>query len=151
MERMLKINAPSVVGEIIDGEAVIMDLASGHYFSAQHVGCEIWRSLEQGAARSAIVQSLLVMYEAPETDVASAVNAFVNDLIERKLVVEVENTPPPSTTNGAAHSNGARRRDFAPPVLNAYTDMEDLLLLDPIHDVDDAGWPMPKPTDGATS
>jgi len=35
---------------------------------------------------------------------------------------------------------------FAPPVLEVYTDMQDLLLLDPIHDVDETvGWPSPKP------
>ena len=43
MEPILSINSPSVVGEIIDGEAVIMDLRAGHYFSSQGAGCEIWR------------------------------------------------------------------------------------------------------------
>jgi hypothetical protein len=28
--------------------------------------------------------------------------------------------------------------------LNKYTDMQDLLLLDPIHEVDAAGWPSTK-------
>jgi len=58
MESTLKVNAPSVVAEVIDGEAVIMDLASGHYFSTQHVGCDIWRGIELGVSRSAIVRSL---------------------------------------------------------------------------------------------
>jgi hypothetical protein len=31
-----------------------------------------------------------------------------------------------------------------PPRLVRHTDMEDLILLDPIHDVDDAGWPTRK-------
>jgi hypothetical protein len=30
-------------------------------------------------------------------------------------------------------------------LLNKYSDMQELLLLDPIHDVDDAGWPKPNP------
>jgi hypothetical protein len=35
---------------------------------------------------------------------------------------------------------------FTQPVLEVYTDMQDLLLLDPIHEVDEeAGWPSPKP------
>jgi hypothetical protein len=28
-----------------------------------------------------------------------------------------------------------------PPVLERYTDMQELLFLDPIHDVDESGWP----------
>lgn len=150
MERILKINAPSVVAEIIDSEAVIMDLASGHYFSTQHVGCDIWRGVEHGASRSAILRSLLELYEVDEAEAVPALDAFVRDLLERKLIVESDVTASLSAVgNGSALPPETRRRSFAAPVLNAYADMEDLLLLDPIHDVDEAGWPMPKPPDGS--
>jgi hypothetical protein len=33
------------------------------------------------------------------------------------------------------------------PLLRKYTDMRDLLLLDPIHDVDEQGWPVRKLTE----
>jgi hypothetical protein len=35
--------------------------------------------------------------------------------------------------------------EFHAPVLQVYSDMQDLLLLDPIHEVDATGWPMPAP------
>jgi hypothetical protein len=146
LEPILKVNAPSVVAEIIDGEAVIMDLASGHYFSTQGVGCDIWRVVEQGAVRSAIVRSLLAIYDAQEQDVTAAVDTFVQDLIGHKLVIEVDGTALPPA-NGAGYTGTTRRKEFAQPTIHAYTDMEELLLLDPIHDVDEAGWPMPKPAD----
>jgi hypothetical protein len=150
MDRILRINAPSVVAEIIDGEAVIMDLASGHYFSTQHVGCDIWRGVEGGSSQSAIVESLLESFEVDETEVAPAVDAFLRDLLERKLIVEREvHTRPSVAGTDTSPSGGERRKDFAAPVLHAYSDMEDLLLLDPIHDVDEAGWPRPKPPDDA--
>jgi hypothetical protein len=34
---------------------------------------------------------------------------------------------------------------FEPPLLEKFTDMEDLLLLDPVHEVDGRGWPHPAP------
>ena len=34
---------------------------------------------------------------------------------------------------------------FEAPILHKYTDMQDLLLLDPIHEVDEAGWPVARP------
>ena len=34
---------------------------------------------------------------------------------------------------------------FKPPLLKRYTDMQELLILDPIHEVDDTGWPAIKP------
>lgn len=36
---------------------------------------------------------------------------------------------------------------FEEPIFHKYTDMEDLLLLDPIHDVDETGWPKPHQDD----
>jgi hypothetical protein len=36
----------------------------------------------------------------------------------------------------------------AAPVLEKYTDMQELLLLDPIHDVEEAGWPKARPAAG---
>ena len=145
METSLRVNAPSVVAEIIDGEAVIMDLASGHYFSTQHIGCDIWRGVELGASRSAIIRSVASAYGVDIETASGAVASFIEELLKHKLVVESDGTA----------SDAAERvtwltgtgRPFAPPVLNAYTDMEELLLLDPIHDVDQAGWPMPKAPD----
>jgi hypothetical protein len=37
----------------------------------------------------------------------------------------------------------AARFDAEPPRLERYTDMKDYFLLDPIHEVDTAGWPRP--------
>ena len=38
----------------------------------------------------------------------------------------------PSTTN---------QKEYEPPVIECYPDMQELLLLDPIHEVDETGWP----------
>jgi len=149
MESTLKVNAPSVVAEVIDGEAVIMDLASGHYFSTQHVGCDIWRGIELGVSRSAIVRSLASVYGVAPDAASEAVAFFVGELLKHNLVVESN-----GTLSGAEDQMtwlSGTRQPFSAPVLNAYTDMEELLLLDPIHDVDQAGWPMPKAPDAPAS
>jgi hypothetical protein len=146
MEPRLRINTPSVVAEIIDGEAVIMELATGHYFSTQGVGAEIWRGVESELTRSAILALLLDRYDAPRDVLEPALDSFLADLRARGLVVEANGEPAP-VSNGTGSGLPDRKDDFAAPVLNAYTDMQDLLLLDPIHDVDEAGWPMPKSAD----
>ena len=145
MDLALRINAPSVVGEIIAGEAVIMDLASGHYFSTQGTGAEIWSGIEAGLGRSGIAAMLAGLYQCDRSELELPVNAFVAELLERRLITEGERQ------DGAAAapvrpplSNGQPRPVFVAPVLHAYSDMEDLLLLDPIHDVGDMGWPRPK-------
>lgn len=149
MDPTLKVNAPSVVAEVIDGEAVIMDLASGHYFSTQHVGCDIWRGIELGASRSMIVRSLASAYDVEPDAASEAVASFIVELLKHNLVVESNGTSSGAEDQVTWLSD--TRQPFSHPVLNAYTDMEELLLLDPIHDVDQAGWPMPKAPDASAS
>jgi hypothetical protein len=150
VEPALAVNGPSVVAEIIDGEAVIMNLASGHYFSAQGSGAEIWRGIEARLGRSGIAAMLAELYECDRVELDRAVGIFVAELLERRLVVEDMHREAAARVPELVRLSplGAQaRKAFMAPVLNTYSDMEDLLLLDPIHDVDDTGWPMPKSTD----
>jgi hypothetical protein len=43
------------------------------------------------------------------------------------------------------------KKPFTDPVIEIYTDLQDLLLLDPIHDVDDRGWPVFNPQAAAAA
>ena len=36
----------------------------------------------------------------------------------------------------------AAKKPYTAPAVQKYDDLEDLLLLDPIHEVDEAGWPV---------
>jgi hypothetical protein len=134
-----RVCTPAVVSEVIDGEAIIMDLRSGNYFSADGAGALVWEALAQGCGRSAILSWAEAAFDAPADAVASGVDAFIAQLVEHGLIEASE------TVNGAVvPPNAVARRPFAAPTLEVYTDMQDLLLLDPIHDVDEAGWPTRK-------
>jgi hypothetical protein len=61
----------------------------------------------------------------------------------------VPDTLPAPPLNGVlekalAQAGGAANGVFTRPVLTKFTDMQDLLLLDPIHDVNSSGWPAKK-------
>ena len=144
MDRLFKPNAPAVVSEIIDGEAVIMHLRSGNYYSTEQVGSQIWAWLEQGLSRSQILDSLASRYAVVPAAVAASLDSFLAELVTQDLVGEVGGEPAKSILPEPAPINGDAR-PFAAPVLNVYSDMKDLLILDPIHDVDNVGWPTPKP------
>ena len=141
-DRKLVVNAPSVVSEIIDGEVVIVHLTSGHYCSSDQSGAVLWGWIEEGRTAGEIVQLASSRYDAPPAEIAAAMTAFLDRLIHEGLVHE---TP---TNEHASVDDGRReppepciRERFASPELHVYTDMHDLLMLDPIHDVEDAGWP----------
>ena len=141
----IRINMPKIVHETIDGETVILNLDNGNYYSLTGIGAHIWEYIEKGATVNDIIEGMNRDYDGGSEDIESEVDKFLTDLM-------VENLTAP---DGAAASDIIRASDdqgesptkgkkdaFTPPMLNKYTDMQDLLLLDPIHEVDDtSGWP----------
>lgn len=138
-----EINAPAVVSEIIDGEAVIMHLKSGNYFSTGDSGGVIWNGLEKRLGGEALVKMLVAKYGLPTGDAADALARFITMLSSHDLIrVSANGSGLPAGANMPVQEQAP----FQAPVLNVFSDMKDLLLLDPIHDVDEAGWPtQPRP------
>lgn len=144
MDRRYAINGSAVVSEIISGEAIMMHQVSGDYFSADGVGCLIWQWIGEGRSRDQMLSILKARFARESAEIAAAVDSFLADLSTHQLVQEVGEGSEPATSEAAQPSIEAAG-EFAPPVLNVYSDMRDLLLLDPIHDVqEEAGWPMPR-------
>ncbi len=51
LEDMLKPNDTHVAAKVFDGEAIIMNLTTGMYFSADKVGASVWELIEKGRQR----------------------------------------------------------------------------------------------------
>lgn len=135
------INAPSVVSEVIDGEAIIMNVRSGNYYSSAGTGAVIWSWIEQGRTKSQMRELAFSRYDGDRQHMEKALELFFESLVRENLVRE-DSTVQAELPGGQA---GDGVRDvFSDPKLCAYTDMQDLLFLDPIHDVDAIGWPEAK-------
>jgi len=130
------------MGEDIDGEVVIMNLATGHYFSTQETGRLIWLWIAQRDGTALILRRLAARFEAPADVLAAALEAFITRLLAFQLIVE---GAPDSAQAEIAVVAAPERLAFAPPELAVYTDMQDMLLLDPMDDVDEVGWPSAAP------
>ncbi len=139
----LRINSPSVVQDTIDGEVVIVNLKSGSYYSLDGVGADIWSFLEQGNTVDQIVERMARKYDGSRSDIQKGVHTLVTELQGEELVVPAQAKAPlvPGEAKPEQSPAGSSRPRFLKPTLQKYTDMQDLLLLDPIHDVDDKGWP----------
>ncbi len=142
----LKVNEPHVVHETIDGETVLLNLRKGLYYSLNDSGSALWDYIQLTGDSVAAIDLLTKHGQAEHKKVASSVNQFLAELIEEGLLVNGKNTDPVSETE--VNSMAERLRSFAIgfslPAMRKYTDMQDLLLLDPIHDVEEEGWPEPK-------
>ena len=126
-----------VVLETFVDETVAVHLGTGRYFSIDLIGTEIINLLQTGSPLGAIVEHVSARYGADPKLVEGAVNQFVVQLLDESLV-----RPAPDASSSTPIADDARAEmAFTPPTLSVYSDMEDLLLLDPIHDVDETGWP----------
>lgn len=158
------IDRDRVMYETLDDETIVIDLSTGTYYSIGGCGVELWAAVVEGTPLGTLVERMegrfpdvaglstmveewvaglgregLVQIAGP----TEAVPARVPEIPEKP---ERQATP---TTPGAAQRQyvpdpleGASPGRFRPPVLSRYTDMQALLLLDPVHEVDaGAGWP----------
>lgn len=135
-----RVNTPTVTHETIDGEAVIINLDSGNYYSLVDAGSFIWTIVERGASASEVQDLVQQSYEGNADDIDQGVEELLAQLQQENLIVPVDGAPAVDLTD--LH-NGHEKSSFKAPLLNKFSDMQELLLLDPIHDVDDAGWPKP--------
>jgi hypothetical protein len=154
MDRFFAIDTAVVVSNIIDGEAIMLHRVSGNYFSTEGAGSLIWQWTGEGKGRSRILDMLTERFTGERAGIETAVDSFLAELATYKLVREIAGGDHPAAEAtveppvGPMPALGVR---FAPPALHVYSDIRNLLLLDPLHNVSEmAGWPTPKPTDAAT-
>ena len=142
------INGPNVIHDTVAGETVVINLNSGAYYSLQHTGAEIWGLIEKGTTVEGVIQFMTKRYSSVEVDVARVVAQFLQKLQEENLI-RVDGSslsgPRPVGDTSPATGSSVQAPVFEMPVLQVYRDLENILLLDPIHEVDEEGWPVAKP------
>lgn len=133
-----RLNGPEVVAETLDGEALIVHLGTGAYYTCGGAGEVAWAQLLAGATVEQVADALATAFAIPRDQAEQDAASFVAEALAQGLVVE-------ATREYEGSVPGATGRAYASPAFDKYTDMEQLLALDPIHDVDTAeGWPAVK-------
>ncbi len=141
MRKTYAVNAPEVVDEVFEDEIVVINFDSGNYYSLRQSAIDIWEGLGSGMDADAIAAMLCRRYEVGEAEAAETVAS----LLER---LEADALVRPSDAAGreeAVPEVAEEKKPFAPPLYEKFTDMSDLLVLDPMHDVDENGWPYVEP------
>lgn len=133
------VNGPNIVHENFDGEMVVVNLETGCYYAFNTTGSAVWGGIEQGCDPATICAGLREGFCGEMNNLEQSVATFLQELADEGLI---RGAAPDGTVPFPAAAGGAKP-DFAPPGLEKFTDMQDLLLLDPIHEVDETGWPHP--------
>ncbi len=136
-----RINSPNVVSERFEDETILVNLHSGQYFSLRDSGEEIWRLLAGGAPLTQVGFALCALYDAQPEVIQEDASRFAADLQEHGLLVAAGEA---DSATQEAEAPRSEKRPYRAPAIEVHSDMQDLLLLDPIHDVDESGWPRPR-------
>src|SRR5215813_5764676 len=90
-----RVNTPTVTHETIDGEAVIINLDSGNYYSLIDVGSFVWSLIEKGASASEVQHCVVQTYQGDEADIDRGVQELLAQLQQENLIVPVDGAGTP--------------------------------------------------------
>ena len=138
-----RVGSPNIVSETFDDEVVIVNLDDGNYYSLNNVGVEIWGIIKDGAQADEIASHIARRYNENNDNIEKRVYDFVEKLLQENLISSCDKNESKTITTPRVDTQ-PDKLEFKAPVLQKYTDMQELLLLDPIHEVDDSGWPSKK-------
>jgi hypothetical protein len=136
-------NRRDVAHESFDDEVILIHFPSGKYFRLDAPGRVAWAAVERGATSADVAAALRASFEADEPEARSSADAFLSSLAGHGLVVE--DREPRGATAAAPFPVPSPRAPFHEPRVEVFTDLQQLFLVDPIHEVDEAGWPHAKP------
>ncbi|WP_130471096.1 PqqD family protein [Candidatus Magnetaquicoccus inordinatus] len=127
----------SLVADQLDGEVVIVNLDSGVYYSLTGVGAPLWQALQEGVESSQLARQVATAFpESNLEQLTRVINRLLWQLVEEGILSQV--------SGDALCAVAPAAEDAAIPggELLKYSDMQELLMLDPIHEVDNTGWPI---------
>ena len=134
-----------VAAKVIDGEAIIINLANGIYYSMDNTGALIWEMIENGYNLTEMVDAISSRCGVDPGQVAADVQRLTEQLLEESLLVKSINESQYAANVSVGLDQGLT---YKTPQLNIYRDMGDLLALDPpVPGLGDTPWIDPDSTD----
>jgi hypothetical protein len=136
-------NLSDIVYENFGDEVVIINLKSGIYFSLTDTALVIWNFIVKKICMDELIRYLSGKYNEDQVNMENKIRPFITGLEKDFLIVPVDRDSTKRNVDmlGKSSLNSSEKESFTTPVLKRFTDQQELLLLDPIHDVSDLGWP----------
>lgn len=134
---------PHVVADFVDGEVVIVNLKTGMYFALFSTSALTWQALSSGATVNEVL-ALCTDGDAAAVGGREGMLAFLSELVESDLVRPALTDTEPLRE---ALNSLSDHSPWQPLTIHKHADLQDILLLDPVHDSDDTGWPNAKSAD----
>ena len=127
-------NHEQVAAEEFDGEFVLIHFARGTYFSLRHAAVDVWRQFRNGASPAQVEGRIRERFPVTGEAGPAELKQCIQVLIDEDLLRPAESPGPPVDDWSS--------QVWAAPAVEVYSDLKDLIVLDPVHEVDQStGWP----------
>ena len=124
-----------IVADDFDDEMVLIDVQKGLYFSMRGSARVIWKAFKDPQSCSDLQAQLAQHYTDDEV---RQLQQAIEKMVEHELLIPCSASKPAAPL---AHSFSGLA--FVPPAVDVFTDMAELIAIDPVHEVDEAaGWPV---------
>ena len=74
--------------QIVDGEAIVVDLASGKTIGLNATGTFLWSHLDGNSDPRALAAAMAAEFDVADDEALSDTNAFLSEMAGRELIVD---------------------------------------------------------------
>ena len=136
MEKLnFKLNEEEMFSDISEGMAIVINSMTGIYYGMNGFGSSVYENLLAGSSTADIVAAARSLPSCPD-NFEESLAAFTDKLLSFGVVVPAG----PSDREAALNPEAAEADAFIPECTE-YSDVQELLYADPIHEVDEEkGW-----------
>lgn len=124
---------PPCIHEVVEDEVIIINMEKGHYYNIKGAAKQVFVDLINGVKLDELSQ-----FNQWDKNIEEKLAQFIESLVQENII-EVSQQNKDTRVNISSITISNLDEDMR---LHTYTDMEEILGLDPIHEVDhQEGWP----------
>src|SRR4051812_25200834 len=121
-------NETQVAAKVMDGEAILINLGTGIYYSMGTTGGFIWSLIEKRLAIQQIVARVVEQYDVSEAEASADVLRLSEELCKEGLAVTAAGT---QATDAILPAMTGGRLPYETPSIEKFVDMAEMFALDP--------------------
>src|SRR4051812_48086549 len=99
MEDRYQVDGEKIVHEVLDQEAMVVNLDNGYYYALEGTAVDIWQALAAGANAPEATAALLRRYTGDQAEIEAAVRSFAAELVTETLLTTAA-APGPAAAAG---------------------------------------------------
>jgi hypothetical protein len=136
----LTTSVPLLISQQFDSEVVLANYQNGVYYNLDGSAAQIWLGLKINRTVEEIGSAIAAATGGDVPSITQQVQAFVDSMLAEGLIAEgvADARSETSVETWAPVLSGT----FGPPEFQRFDNLRELLLMDPVHDAGEEGWPL---------